>query len=256
MANVPNTPPPTVPAVPANIGPPHMEKETAYRIKSDLSQHQITECEALFGIAVKTVKGAKATKTQINDFWHCVFDRWTSAKKPTMPRYKNRQAADSSVEVGIFKCDLPAGKGGEVQIQRLKGAPAFLKVHVGGSAKSLSWLWVDSVGQTVNQSYIDLFDGQPLQSFFKDAVIQYDRAELPRLCQWNSRLAVYITRRRIFYWTKNGYPSVVTGEDELTANFEEVILCQDLLPFYVQLAQQIENDGGNTGVMATFIVSV
>jgi hypothetical protein len=87
-----------------------MEKETAKRVKSDLSQHQIIECEALLGIAVKTVKGAKATNGQVDDLWRCVFDRWTSAKKPTMPRYKSRQAADSSVEVGVFKCDLSPGK--------------------------------------------------------------------------------------------------------------------------------------------------
>jgi hypothetical protein len=30
-----------------------------------------------------------------------------------------------------------------------------------------------------------------------DAIIQYDSAELPHLCQWNSKLAVYIVRRRI-----------------------------------------------------------
>ena len=43
--------------------------------------------------------------------------------------------------------------------------------------------------------------------------MRYDQAELPRLCQWNSRLAVHIVQRRIYHWTKNGYPSMVSGED-------------------------------------------
>jgi hypothetical protein len=122
-------------------------------------------------------------------------------------------------------------------------------------------LWVDSLGRTVNQSYIEFFEGQTTESFYKDAVIQYDHAELPRLCQWNSRLAVYIVQRRIYHWTKNGYPSMVNGEDELRAMFEEVVLCTDLLPFYAQLAQQIRDDGNDglgrhTGVTAVFKVSL
>ena len=117
-----------------------------------------------------------------------------------------------------------------MQPQRMKDALAFLKVHVGGSARSLSWLWVDSLGMTVNQSYIEFFEGQTIESFYKDAIMRYDRAELPRLCQWNSRQAVHIVQRRIYHWTKNGYPSMVSGEDELRAMFEEVVLCSDTIP--------------------------
>ncbi|KIN05951.1 hypothetical protein OIDMADRAFT_49453 [Oidiodendron maius Zn] len=141
--------------------------------------------------------------------------------------------------------------GGEAQPQRLKGAPAFIKVHVGGTAKCLNWLWIDSASRAVNQSYIEFFNGQPLESFIKDAIIQYDSAELPRLCQWNSKLAVYIVRRRIKNWTENGYPSAVGGEDELIARFEEIVLCQDLLPIYAQLAQQVKEDGGDNGLTAS-----
>ena len=42
--------------------------------------------------------------------WKGVFDRWTSNKMPTTPRYKSRQAAGSSIQVGVFKCDLPSRK--------------------------------------------------------------------------------------------------------------------------------------------------
>ena len=112
---------------------------------------------------------------------------------------------------------------------------------------------------TVNQSYIEFFEGQTIESFYKDAIMRYDRAELPRLCQWNSRLAVHIVQRRIYHWTKNGYPSLVSGEDELRAMFEEIVLCSDLLPFYAQCAQQIKDDGndglgGHEGVTAAFTV--
>jgi hypothetical protein len=53
----------------------------------------------------------------------------------------------------------------------------------------------------------------------------------------------------------------VNGEDELRAIFEEVVLCSDLLLFYIQLAQQIRDDGdnglgGHEGVTAVFTVSL
>ena len=76
-------------------------------------KHQIRgsdEKGSLFGMAVKILNGAQASQTKIDRFWSGVFDRWTSTKIPTAPRYKNRQAADSSIQVGVFKCDLPLGK--------------------------------------------------------------------------------------------------------------------------------------------------
>ena len=52
-----------------------------------------------------------------------------------------------------------------------------------------------------------------------------------------------------------------SGEDELRAMFEEIVLCSDLVPFYAQLAQQIKDDGddglgGHEGVTAAFTVSL
>jgi hypothetical protein len=44
------------------------------------------------------------------------------------------------------------------------------------------------------------------------------------------------------------------------AEFEEIVLCQHLLPIYAQLAQRINNEGGNSGLLSscapTFTVSV
>lgn len=33
------------------------------------------------------------------------------------------------------------------------------------------------------------------------------------------------------------------GEDDLIAEFEDIVLCQDLLPLYAKLAQQIQDEG-------------
>ena len=32
------------------------------------------------------------------------------------------------------------------------------------------------------------------------------------------------------------------GEDDLIAEFEDIVLCQDLLPLYTKLAQQIQDE--------------
>jgi len=37
----------------------------------------------------------------------------------------------------------------------MKASSTFLKIRVGGPAKCLGWLWVDSLNQTVNQAFID-----------------------------------------------------------------------------------------------------
>ncbi|KIN00077.1 hypothetical protein OIDMADRAFT_54684 [Oidiodendron maius Zn] len=75
---------------------------------------KVAECEAIFGVAVQTVKGIRLANTYANALWKGVFDRWTSNKMPAKPRYKSRQAADSSIQVGVFKCDLPSRKDGPV----------------------------------------------------------------------------------------------------------------------------------------------
>ena len=81
-----------------------------YKAKSTLTAHMIAECEAVFAIAIKTLNDADPTSGQIASFWRGTFDRWNSSRLPTMPRYKQRQSADSSVEAGTFSCDLPLGK--------------------------------------------------------------------------------------------------------------------------------------------------
>jgi hypothetical protein len=88
----------------------HTDAKKIYRKKGDLTQHQIAECETIFGIAVNTGKGAQASRAQIEEFWQGVFDRWTSTKEPTEPRCKNRQFASSWVEIGVFNAGLPLAK--------------------------------------------------------------------------------------------------------------------------------------------------
>ena len=85
-----------------------------------------------------------------------------------------------------------------------------------------------------------------------------ETAELARLCQWNSKLAIYIVRRRINHWTKNEFPSPIGGEDSLMQKMEQIVLCRDLLLVYAALAQNILNSGDNGGLLAagpTFTVS-
>jgi hypothetical protein len=104
--------PPTPENTQADLAPNlvHTDVRTIYHKKGDLAQHQIAECETIFGIGVNTLKCAQTSRAQIEEFCQGIFDRWTSTKELTKPRCKNRQFASSCVDVGVFNADLPLAK--------------------------------------------------------------------------------------------------------------------------------------------------
>ncbi len=82
---------------------------------------------------------------------------------------------------------------------------------LGAQQKSFDKLYVDSSGRAVNEAYVQLDDTEA--NLLTEAINHYDVNEIDRVATYNTQLAIFIIRRCLRLWTKDGFPCSLRGED-------------------------------------------
>ncbi|KAF4988015.1 hypothetical protein FDECE_15216 [Fusarium decemcellulare] len=147
-----------------------------------------------------------------NDFLNRAFHGWTSFTNfnplPTLP---DKKFAGIAISVGELTQDLPVALGkrkrGESQQQdeaRVKGAKAFLSVHLNIGERDMGFLWRDKNSATVNQKYVRLDDGLTLDTASEKAIMHWDRREKDRICKFNTYLIIALAQNRIVDFARAG----------------------------------------------------
>ncbi|RYP27658.1 hypothetical protein DL767_007588 [Monosporascus sp. MG133] len=211
------TPAPAMDA-PATVAP------RTYHHVNDLTAAQKVALIDIWKAAERAVPGMEMSDAVISKFLTAIFaDGWDTYDDSLMaPRLPDRKLEQTSVIAGKFKTDLP-NKGNPQELEvRKAGRPAYLKVHVGGPAEALGWLWTDAQGRTANKGYIELIQDEG--RLMKKAVLKYDWNETLRVLQYNTQVAIFIARHRILAWSTDGYRSPAKGEDNRWTLFKPLVL--------------------------------
>ncbi|RYP14341.1 hypothetical protein DL765_006444 [Monosporascus sp. GIB2] len=211
-----------------------------YKEVRDLNEDQKLALLDIWKQAEAMVKGMTMTDTVKEEFLSAIFDNgWTTKDaEPEPPEIVDRKHKQTSVLAGTFKEDLPIKDGAKDSIHRKKGKAAYLKVHVGGAAQSIGWIWTDARGRTVNKAFIEL--SQSEDELQRKVVLLYDKSEKQRILPYNVDVAIYIARHRILSWSKHGFPVHTPGEDNRFELFKPLILCVQLLAHHRQLINSLE----------------
>ena len=99
---------------------------------------------------------------------------------------------------------------------------------------------------------VQFFPGEPFNGLVRDSVLRFDRLSHRGVCQWNTKLAVYIVRRGIQHWTSTGFPAPAPGDGKLHTSFKKTKLCKDILAFYGDV---LEDMSGSDAAGATAAVN-
>ena len=115
-----------------------------------------------------------------------------------------------------------------------------LHPHKGGT-----YDFCDSQGRQANPKHVELTGKgkYKLGDFLVRAISQYDNLELARVKTFNIKLAVYIIRRRLQHWTRDGWPtSGVSGEEELFYKFLPLELARENDRFMCRAGQDVDKN--------------
>ncbi|RYO96196.1 hypothetical protein DL763_003323 [Monosporascus cannonballus] len=176
----------------------------------------------------------------ITEFEAAIFiDGWATTDDSLMePKIADRKFLQTSIVAGRFTKDLP-NKGKPQELAARKACqPTYLKVHVGGAAESLGWLWTDAQGRIANKAYTDMNQDE-LELMWK-AVLKYDKWEKLRVLPYNAEVAVYIARHRLLAWSKTGYHSPAPGKDARFELFTPLVLASQLLQEHRCVAELLD----------------
>ncbi|RYP54465.1 hypothetical protein DL768_000771 [Monosporascus sp. mg162] len=225
-----------------------------YRSTRDLSAGQLVSLRDLWKTAESMVKGMEMPESTITEFEKAIFvDGWDSTDDSLMePKIADRKFLHTSIVAGRFTEDLPnKGKPQELAARKA-GQPAYLKVHVGGPAESLGWLWTDAQGRMANKAYIGM--AQDEGELMRKVVLRYDKAEKQRVLPYNAEVAVFIARHRILAWSTAGFPSRAVGEDNRFELFKPLVLPSRLLQEHRRIAELMDVGVTSSQVDATSVM--
>ncbi|KAK4212734.1 hypothetical protein QBC37DRAFT_187469 [Rhypophila decipiens] len=182
-----------------------------------------------------SIPGAHFDNGRPDNMWKLVFrDQWNSTWAPEAePIIHPRIGGQSMIPCGKFKEDLPVAAARELKPARTKGQQAYIKIHVHRRTHQAPFVYCDSAGMMASKHYIEIHRDR--QDYFKEshflvsAICHYDEVEVARVKDFNVMLARHIIRRRLNYWTENGWTreTEVPGEEELLTKFEKLHLARN-----------------------------
>ncbi|RYO89031.1 hypothetical protein DL766_009253 [Monosporascus sp. MC13-8B] len=140
------------------VNTPNMVQPKTYTRISDLTPEQKLALRDIWKAGESMAKGMVMAESVITEFEAAIFiDGWATTDDSLMePKIADRKFLQTSIVAGRFTEDLP-NKGKPQELAARKACQAtYLKVHVGGAAESLGWLWTDAQGRIANKAYTDM----------------------------------------------------------------------------------------------------
>jgi hypothetical protein len=231
--NEPNNPPMNPPGnAPGNVDPPQYVEPllTLEYIRSDRnvvaarpahgrannhSQLILDEKEHLSLIFTALERTTTAPNPITVAGWHkflnAIFNRWTTrSPAPKNPVLPLKKFTETHIRVGTLKHDHPLSdaqlKDG-VRLQRAErkeDQPVFFGLALDSQTGSILWTWRDAKCAGINPEHVTLDDGMNSHTIRREAMINYDNFELPRIREYNSALVIACARRAIKRWVEAG----------------------------------------------------
>jgi hypothetical protein len=147
--------------------------------------------------------------------WHkfldAIFNRWTTRS----PAPKNsvlplKKFTETHIQVGTLKHDHPLSdaqlkEGARVQKdERRRGAPVFFGLTLNYETGSILWTWRDAKCAGISPDHVTLDHGMDSVTIRREAMMNYDNFELPRIRDYNLALVIACARRAIKKWVEAG----------------------------------------------------
>ncbi|KAK0733155.1 hypothetical protein B0T26DRAFT_745236 [Lasiosphaeria miniovina] len=144
-----------------------IDRGRVIRSVDKLTTDLVIQCADVWAALVACDLKGQLQNGNPSSLWALVFkDGWKSdddqVARERPPNIANRTSGASMTQCGIFGQDLPVPPKGKVPHNRLKGDPAFVKVHGGGLAGKFNFFICDSRGRLANEAFVEFFDGEKL----------------------------------------------------------------------------------------------
>ncbi|EEU47221.1 uncharacterized protein NECHADRAFT_77452 [Fusarium vanettenii 77-13-4] len=173
------------------------------------------------------------------EFFDAIFSKWYSGEKPKSHHMlAPLRMIESSAQVGILRINHPINKYFPQTPERMAGQPAFLGLDLIPDEGGWRWIWTDRRGCTIDSQYIN-FLGLTRAEARRQAIANYDRAELKRITKYNLDLVVSVAQRRIARWAKHGpaYKARVDDVDRfIPGGIQKLLLARDWISHWSRVA--------------------
>lgn len=190
------------------------------------------------------------------EFFRLVFRDWSSEDDiGARPQWRGRSFHDTSVKVGVLATDHPTTRRRVNQPpdsnaplippfvietldiptkskHRKAGRPVYLLLTLDPEDEWCSWLLCDQGRQEVNSKYVTFNAGLNREETRNRVTKHYDHREKARITAWNREVVIFLARRRIVKWARDGSVSGghVVGNDRLGPGvIQKLVFAQEIV---------------------------
>ncbi|KAM6523296.1 hypothetical protein FSOLCH5_003915 [Fusarium solani] len=165
------------------------------------------------------------------EFFRLIFRDWTSEDgNGAPPEWRERSFHDRSLKVGALRENHPEPNTTRRRVNqpiyddepvppplitetstiapkskyRVIGQPIYLSLTLDLEQGWYSWFWGDLGRQFVNPKYITFSPGLDRDKARNHVISHYDRRKKARITAWNREVVIFLARRRIVKWARDG----------------------------------------------------
>ncbi|KAF5970708.1 hypothetical protein FBULB1_9587 [Fusarium bulbicola] len=181
-------------------------------------------------------------------FFEQVFNLWDSDDDMiAMQTLHEKKLKETSVAVGYFVENLPVtpskrkrGETLQTNPRRMARSPAYMSVKLEGAAGTdLELYWKDEGGSAVSSKFVKFKDGVTKPKAIETATINWDKREMARVEEYNTKLIIALARMRIVRFAKVGTEHPPYIPQDLWVN-NRTLKCQLMSDEFEEVVKTVE----------------